>query len=240
MGSQPSSELFKDFENAVRNLTRAASPLIRRIGSNFKFLNQVFQAYVYTLLAHAARKNGIRISPQNVHGNEFVFKLATRGDPRRYSYFIIDRGGKRFSLLLNVNVRVGNVTQAWSRGNALLNLDISLIEGDSVSEPVNRGNIIFFIECKSVDNASPQYVATVIGQKLLVKRKLTKAKNHPYINITDLLAVRGKATPSTKIIAQMIKSRRWMLAVDVVDIIAPGQSGKREIERKITSLLSQL
>jgi len=214
--------------------------LMQRISPSLRFLRQqpwplyhIFQVYVYALVVYAAMKAGCGISPQQIRslGNDkyFICKLNPRAyysGSHTYSYFKITKNGRDFFLALNLDVSIVGYK------SIVLNLDV--VATKYAPKNINkRDNVMFFIECKSVNYASPEYVATVLGQSFLVKRG-----QHPYVGIEDLLAVRGKATYSSKELCKL--TSRWKRSVKIVDCINPKSEGERKLLQEVMNLLGKI
>jgi len=187
---------------------------------------------VYALIADFLGRR-YRLNPQQLDGDRFVFKLSPRAyyfsSNKVFSFFAFDVNGREYSLVLNIDAIV--------HGNgryARLNLDVAVLEGALSSNSVDRFGVVFFAECKSTDNASPEYVATVFGQRYIVKHG-----NHPHANIMDILAVRGKATSYARNMCNIVSSR-FRVNIGVVDDLSPGGVGIRRLESITSSLIRYL
>jgi len=245
-----SSRDIRRWLDEVERFIKLVEPAINAIADRARIqrrLNQVFQCYVYALTAYAAHVERYSLTPRNLDpSNAFVFKLgAGRGYGRssRFSYFIIDIDGKGMMLLNNILVSVYS--------NSLLSLDVAIVRGTTPSDYMNRENVAFFAECKSLNSASSQLIATVLGQNFLVKRRICVermriCRDHPYQDIPDLLVVRGTASPSLRNIAA--RTRNWSrLPIDIVDRVNPygpnsgmyGTDSNTYIER-VRNILSRI
>ncbi len=56
-----------------------------------------------------------------------------------------------------------------------LSLDIAMITGCTPGNTVDRRDVVFFLECKSVNHAPPELVATVLGQSFFSEEGVGKA-----------------------------------------------------------------
>jgi len=160
---------LKNLVNEIKKLDE--SNLLRSVYDNFNFLYQIFQAYVYTLLVYSIINmemdisiNAMNLNPQGL----FRFKNNPRAPySSNFSYFRIsinnNNNRKDFYIVININVNFEN-----NEESPILNLDVAIIDVPPENNNIRPQNILFFIECKSVDRASPEYVATVLGQYMLI------------------------------------------------------------------------
>lgn len=236
------SDHLNQWLNELEKLVKKVSSGLR-ILSNFKRQYQIFQAYVYTLSVYAIHEIGdssISIDPQQLDAQgHFVFKNNPRayysGSSQAFSYFKINIDGRDFFAVLNIDAYVGvyRITP-----NPRLNLDIAIITDQIRGNIVDRDDVVFFIECKSVNHASPEYVATALGQSFLIKRNIRRHTPHPYAHVTDLLAVRGTVTPAARGLLNLVS--RWRRRVNCVDQISPGQPGENALRREVRNIIRVL
>jgi len=189
---------------------------------------------VYALIADFLGRR-YRLNPQQLDGDRFVFKLSPRAyyfsssSDKVFSFFTFDVNGQEYSLVLNIDATVRD-DRKYSR----LNLDVAVLEGVLSSNSVDRFSVVFFAECKSIGNATPEYVATVFGQRYIVKHG-----HHPHADMMDILAVRGKATSYAMNMCDIVSSR-FRVNIDVVDNLRPGGVGIRKLESATSRLIQYL
>ena len=141
-----SSSVLNHWLDEVEKLIKIASSTVSIFRKSFKMVNQVFQAYVYTIIAYTLSGMGVRLSLVHLRGNNFVFKLNPRayyyGPSGPYSYFQFRcNGGRIFSLAINLDTSVGQ---------SILNLDIVLICLLYTSDAADDGESVDFGCCRII------------------------------------------------------------------------------------------
>lgn len=205
-------------------------------------LYQIFEAYTYTIVLLGISSKAQHLKPHNIHGNYFIFKTSPRAyyslsgsnGNTKYSYFsFTTTNNNDYALLMNPQINIGD------RAQHHLSPDIVIAEIDGqIQEPIPREMVAFIGECKSVSHGTMEHVATVMGQRFLIKRKIVSGSNHPYENIVDMLIIRGKASASIKSFLNYI--RNWKHRIGIADEIYPGSPNVQVLQSEISKLTNKL
>jgi hypothetical protein len=175
---------------------------------------KAFMAYSMVIMAEAFQARGFTVTPMN-HQNGFRFKCFPAGDPKLYSYFLVNKDKYVFEVRLSVDSR--NL-----RWNSLkLNLDAVVIQPDSigVDNVVDSDkDLVAFVECKNY-RGFPELVATFEGMvyELQRSRLYTNSANNYRIPACLFLSQLGRS-----ILFMDRRYQKWNMSMRIFDLLQPG------------------
>jgi hypothetical protein len=117
------------------------------------------------IVVEAFRRRGYSVTPMN-HSNGFTFKCFPAGDPRNYSYFIVQKENESYEVRLSVNV------QNLQYNSLRLNIDLVVIASNSINDDGvvdSEQNVATFMECKNL-RGFPELVAVLEGMVYELQR----------------------------------------------------------------------